>query len=56
MNVDAVDVFQPMGCSPIPTDIFLVGVHDDSNDKFDTPEQSPVFDTTKHPTFLDFQE
>ena len=31
--------------STIPTDIRLVGVDDDSDDEFDTPEQSPVYDT-----------
>ena len=36
MNLNAVDVFEPMGCSPIPTDICLVGLDDESIDEFDT--------------------
>ena len=31
--------------SPIPTDICLVELDDNSVDEFDTPEQSPVYDT-----------
>ena len=34
-----------MGYSPIPTDIRLVKLDDNSVDEFDTPEQSPVYDT-----------
>ena len=34
-----------MQCSPIPTDICLTSLHDDSDDKFDTPDQSPIYDT-----------
>ena len=45
MNINAVNIFQPLKCSSIPTDIRLVGVDDDSDDEFDTPDQSPVFDT-----------
>ena len=45
MNVNAVNVFQPMKCSSIPTDICLVGINDDSDDEFDTPDQSPIYDT-----------
>ena len=54
MNLNAVEVFEPMGYSPIPTDICLVGTDDNSIDEFDTQEQSPVYDTddptqTKYP-------
>ena len=34
-----------MGYSPIPTDICLVGIDNNSIDKFDTQDQSPVYDT-----------
>ena len=42
MNINAVDVFEPMGASPIPTDICLVGLDDDSIDEFDTPMRDTV--------------
>ena len=45
VNINAVNIFQPLKCSSIPTDIRLVGVDDDSDDEFDTPDQSPVHDT-----------
>ena len=32
----AVDMFEPIGVSPIPTDIRLVGIDDDSVDEFNT--------------------
>ena len=37
VNVNAVDVFQPMGHSPVPADICLVGLDDVLVDEFDTP-------------------
>ena len=37
MNINAIDVFEPMGFSPVPTDICLVGLDDNSVDEFDTP-------------------
>ena len=37
MNINAVDVFEPMGFPPIPTDACLVVLDDDSVDEFDTP-------------------
>ena len=49
VNINAVDIYQPMGYSPIPTDICLVGVDDDSVDEFDSPEQSPIYDTDDPP-------
>ena len=53
MNVNAVDVFEPVGASPIPTDICLVGLDDDSVDKFDTPMR----DTATPPTCpVDFND
>ena len=45
VNINAINVFEPMGYSPIPTDICLVGLDDDSVDEFATPEQSTVYDT-----------
>ena len=43
-NLSAVDVFEPMGHSPIPTDVCLAGLGDDSVDKFDTIDQFSVCD------------
>jgi len=43
VNINAVNVFQPMGYSPIPTDICLVGLDDESIDEFSTPEKSPIY-------------
>ena len=44
-NINAVDVFKPMGASPIPTDIHLAGLDDDSADEFDTPLHDAVSST-----------
>ena len=44
-----------MGYSPIPTDICLVELHDNSVDEFDTPEQSPVYDTND-PSDIDYDD
>ena len=53
VDLNAVNVFKPMGYSPIPTDIRLVGLDDNSIDEFDTPDQSPVYDTDDlHPCNL----
>ena len=51
-NVNAVDVFQPMGCSLVPTDICLVGLDGDLVDEFNTPLQDPS-DTLAHPVDFD---
>ena len=45
VNINAINVFKPMGYSPIPTDICLVGLDNDSVDEFATPEQSAIYDT-----------
>ena len=37
MNINVIDVFEPMGVSPIPVNIRLVSLDDDSVDDFDTP-------------------
>ena len=51
---NAINVFQPMGYSPIPTDTCLVGLDGNSVDKFDNPEQSPVY-ITSNPSELDYK-
>ena len=57
MNLHAVNVFEPIGSSPIPTDICLVGLDNSSVDKFDTPEQSPIYDTDDPPSEdLDYED
>ena len=45
MNLNAVNVFKPIGSSPIAADICLLGLDNNSVDKFVTPEQSPVYNT-----------
>ena len=45
VNLNAVNVFEPMGYSPIPTDICLVGNNNNSIDKFNTQDQLPVYNT-----------
>ena len=52
VNINAVNVFQPMGCSPVPTDICLVGPDDDSVNVFDTPSHGPS-DSLTHPVNFD---
>ena len=44
-----------MGYSPNPTDICLVELDDNSVDEFDTPEQSPVYDTDD-PSDIDYDD
>ena len=44
-NVNAVNVFEPMGCSPIPADTWLAGVNDDSVDEFHTLQIHPPTET-----------
>ena len=44
-----------MGYSPIPTDIRLVELDDNSVDEFDAPEQSPVYDTDD-PSDIDYND
>ena len=46
MNVNAVDVFEPVGASPIPADVCLVGLDDDSIDEFDTPMRDSATPST----------
>ena len=57
---NAVDVFKPEGFLPIPTtDIQLVGVDDNSIDKFNTPDQTPMCDTadpSKLHHLIDFED
>ena len=55
MHLNAVNIFQPMGYSPIPTDICLVERDYNSVDEFDTPEQSPVYDTYD-PSDIDYDD
>ena len=55
VNFNAVNLFQPMGYSPIPTDICLIGLNDESIDEFDTPEQSTIYDTN-NPSALDYKD
>ena len=45
VNLNAVNVFKPIGSSPIAADICLLGLDNNSVDKFVTPEQSPVYNT-----------
>ena len=40
-----------MGYSPIPTDICLVGLDNNSIDEFNTPEQSPIYDRDNSSSF-----
>ena len=54
MDLNAVNVFQPMGFSPILTDICLVELDENSVDEFNTPEQSPVYDTD--PSDIDYND
>ena len=44
-----------MGLSSIPIDICLVELDDNSVDEFDTPEQSPVYDTD-NPSDIDYND
>ena len=53
MNVNAVDIFEPMGASPIPTDICLVGLDDDSIDEFDAPLRNTAASSTCPTSFDD---
>ena len=55
VNLNAVNVFQPMGCSPIPTDICPAELNDYSVDEFNTPEQSTIYDTG-NPSTLDYND
>ena len=57
MNINAVNDFESTGSSPIPIDICLVGLDDNSVNKFDTHEQSPVYDTDDPPSEdLDYKD
>ena len=52
VNVDAVNVFQPVGHSSVPTDICLVGLNDNLVDEFDAPLHNPS-DSLTHPVNFD---
>ena len=52
VNIDAMNIFQPMGHSPVPADICLVGLDDDSVDEFDTPLHN-ASDASRHPINFD---
>ena len=54
VNINLVNVFKPMGCSPIPADICLVGLDDDLVDEFDTPlHNTPESDNSTCPVNFD---
>ena len=53
MNVNAVDVFKPVGASPIPADICLVGLDDDSIDEFNAPMRNAATPSTHSIDFDD---
>ena len=46
MNINVIDVFEPMGVSPIPTNIRLVGLDDNSVDEFDAPLRNAATSST----------
>ena len=55
MNLNAINVFDSSGSSPIPTDIHLISLDDNSVDEFETADQSPVYDTDDpHSRHLDY--
>ena len=57
VNLNAIHVFESTGLSPIPTDIHLVGLDNDSVDEFDTVDQSPVYNTDdQHPEHLGYED